>query len=655
MKTMRPSCPFRLCFCLSLIGATGFTAAWAASNPGAPKANDADPAKKYKDLKTGLMESKIDGTTQVPVPVWWAGYQLKPLAAEMALRYSLYVPEIRDVKEKFPLLVSLHGSGDTQAPYLNMWKGRCEKKRWMLLAPKSIGPTWGLPCMHRLSQLIGELKAKYPVDPDKVFIHGYSDGGKMGLLLVTVTPKLFAAAACIHGITSPEIGNQQGGHREKGFRVFACGGGKDPFFPLAMVKQTCAALEKLGVTVKLVERPDAGHSYPSELNDSILEFMAGKMAKTDEAKKDDKKPKAGDAKPDAQVKVPEAKDWTPLNLSEAAAHQQCNSVYFVDALNGWIVGNKGLCLTTKDGGKTWSKQETGSQASLNCVRFNNANTGFITGHDDPAAPRPTGRAHVVMGRPLAAGAFLATTDGGKSWKRTWLPTNFDVFNLEASASPVLHIVTCGGADHMDGDILRSEDNGETWKIVRCFRGLFDIRAAGDRRWIAVGSRVLVGFRPAPADPAYTNQECRIVFSKDGGKSVSVSKGSEPKELQHCLSGLAVKKGLPALAVGDNGTILSSNDQGESWQPVESGTREQLKSVAWSSGTAPRAVAVGSSGTIATSVDGKVWKTASTGKNVVLFSVASAGDAFVAVGANTEDLTKGVVHGVGFRAPAEKLK
>jgi predicted esterase len=154
----------------------------------------------------------------------------------------------------------------------------------MLLAPKSIGVTWCPGSIVRMGQLLQELKATHPIDPARIFIHGYSDGGTTALLTAAMNPGLFSAVACIHGIPSAEIGSRAEGKGLKGIRVFACGGGKDPFFPLTKFRSTCAALEKLGCTVKLHERPDAAHSYPSGLNETIAQFLSGGETKADEKK-----------------------------------------------------------------------------------------------------------------------------------------------------------------------------------------------------------------------------------------------------------------------------------------------------------------------------------------------------------------------------------
>ena len=47
--------------------------------------------------------------------------------------------------------------------------------------------------------------------------------------------------------------------------------------------------------------------------------------------------------------------WEPLKLPEASVGKTLHSVTSIDRQSGWIVGDKGLCLQTQEGGRTWSR------------------------------------------------------------------------------------------------------------------------------------------------------------------------------------------------------------------------------------------------------------------------------------------------------------
>ncbi len=108
---------------------------------------------------------------------------------------------------------------------------------------------------------------------------------------------------------------------------------------------------------------------------------------------------------------------------------------FVNSLDGWIVGDKGLILMTYNGGLSWIKQKSGTDRALYNVDFRNKQEGFAVG---------------------AKGTILKTEDGGQSWSP--VKTNFPATFLRVNFADDKNgwIVGYGGA------ILRSNDKGATW-------------------------------------------------------------------------------------------------------------------------------------------------------------------------------------------------
>jgi len=324
--------------------------------------------------------------------------------------------------------------------------------------------------------------------------------------------------------------------------------------------------------------------------------------------------------------------WEPVSLPDAASGKTLHGIATLDGKAGWIVGDAGLCLLTRDWGRTWTLRPLATPATLRSVRFLNEKAGFIVGDGDPESPKPTG--HVVMGRQMYSGLLLRTSDGGETWKKSYAPTNFELHCAETRGGPVQFGIS-GGEAHLDGDILRSATdvdawNGKDFKSSRCYRALLDIRAVDGKQWVAVGSAVSVGFVPPPTDPLYTNAKCRALSSPDGGEHWAPSKGSEGPG---CLRALAVDpKGLHLLAAGDGGGILSSEDKGATWKLLVSGCAQDLIAVAWSPTDPRMAVAVGDMQTILVSSDGgQSWKRTSSGAAGALLSVAFFGDVVLVVG------------------------
>ncbi|MCX7700097.1 MAG: YCF48-related protein, partial [Gemmataceae bacterium] len=80
------------------------------------------------------------------------------------------------------------------------------------------------------------------------------------------------------------------------------------------------------------------------------------------------------------------------------------SVYFVDAQEGWAVGDEGVVWHSIDGGVTWERQPTGTRASLRAVHFVSPFVGWAVGREE----LPNGS---------SLGVVLATTNGGLKWTR----------------------------------------------------------------------------------------------------------------------------------------------------------------------------------------------------------------------------------------------
>jgi photosystem II stability/assembly factor-like uncharacterized protein len=172
------------------------------------------------------------------------------------------------------------------------------------------------------------------------------------------------------------------------------------------------------------------------------------------------------------------------------------SVYFIDDKQGWATGHDGTVLATGDGGESWQvlREERGKERVLLSAWFENASHGLVVGQ---------------------FGLALDTWDGGKTWQERRL------LEGEAGEIHLLQIVPASGGllfvAAESGGILRSEDNGATWKLIQ-----------------------------------------------------TDNKGS-------FWTGLALRDGSVLMA-GLRGHIYRSEDQGVTWKEIASGTQQSLTSI-----------------------------------------------------------------------------
>ena len=106
------------------------------------------------------------------------------------------------------------------------------------------------------------------------------------------------------------------------------------------------------------------------------------------------------------------KDWERQPTGTRAS---LKSLHFLSPYFGWAVGTEyhptldsvGVILFTKDGGIKWTKFLHNSLPGLNFVKFSDAEHGILAGSSTDAYPA----------------GFFFTTDGGKSWKKGDGPKN----------------------------------------------------------------------------------------------------------------------------------------------------------------------------------------------------------------------------------------
>ncbi len=191
---------------------------------------------------------------------WW--YGLKRKTGDLVpLRYLVHLPPgaEADKAKKWPTILFLHGSGE-RGDDLKLVEVHGPPKLvktskdfpFIVLSPQCpLGTWWTAPL---LDDLLNEAAAKYPIDPDRIYLSGLSMGGFGCWMLAMEYPARFAAVVPICG-----GGDPRDAARIKDVPVWVVHGGKDPAVPVARAHEMVDALTKLGGRVRLTVYPDAGH------------------------------------------------------------------------------------------------------------------------------------------------------------------------------------------------------------------------------------------------------------------------------------------------------------------------------------------------------------------------------------------------------------
>jgi poly(3-hydroxybutyrate) depolymerase len=192
--------------------------------------------------------------------------------------YYLYVPSTITAPASAPLIIMLHGSGRTGVTLVEKWKDYAKKEGIILAGPDATNlQGWGAPQdgPDYLHELVEELKAKYPVNPRRVYIFGHSAGAIFAIQMSLMESQYFAAAAVHAGALRPED-MQLTDLAKRKIPISIQVGDSDQYFPLKDVRATRDALKQAGIPVDLIEIDNHDHWYydkASTFNRTAWEFL----------------------------------------------------------------------------------------------------------------------------------------------------------------------------------------------------------------------------------------------------------------------------------------------------------------------------------------------------------------------------------------------
>ncbi|WP_138497136.1 prolyl oligopeptidase family serine peptidase [Nostoc sp. PA-18-2419] len=182
------------------------------------------------------------------------------VTSTQSYNYLLFLPDRNGLLQPLlPTILFLHGSGE-RGSNLDEVKNHGVAKiveeqpdfPFIVISPQCPrGQNWSV---KRLSLLLDEVIASYPVDLDRIYLTGLSMGGYGTWHLAAVQPQIFAAIAPICGggklTQAPNL---------KNLPVWVFHGAKDDIVPLSESEIMVSALQACGGNVKFTVYPEAEH------------------------------------------------------------------------------------------------------------------------------------------------------------------------------------------------------------------------------------------------------------------------------------------------------------------------------------------------------------------------------------------------------------
>jgi serine/threonine protein kinase len=245
-----------------------------------------------------------------------------------------------------------------------------------------------------------------------------------------------------------------------------------------------------------------------------------------------------------------------------------NSVYFLDNLNGIIVGSEGIIMKTTDSGQNWERIDVNSKVEFHSIYG------------------VSGRIYCVGDH----GVLLKFESNLKKWEKITISSKETLFDIKFINDNIGFIVGTNGL------ILKTFDGGLTWQKLKNIgkENLFSIDFADEKNGFAIG------------------WDDAILKTEDQGLNWSYIKFKYKSYLKNILF---VNQFL-GFIVGGNGLLLRTEDGGSTWKKIDIETDSGLYKIFFENNE--EGIIISNRGEILRTKDaGKTWTKDNVGKSVIL--------------------------------------
>ena len=201
---------------------------------------------------------------EAPAPGKQVEQSLK-IADDVSVPYLLYLPADYKTGEKRPLVLFLHGRGESNGPLsiVKKWGPprmveRGDPFGYILVSPQCPAKdSWSSPTQQsRLIELLDSIIKTYAVDEDRIYLTGLSMGGYGSWRLAADHAHRFAAVAPICG-----GGKTEDAHKLKSLPIWVFHGDQDRAVPMSRSVEMVNAIKAAGGTkIRFTTLENVGHN-----------------------------------------------------------------------------------------------------------------------------------------------------------------------------------------------------------------------------------------------------------------------------------------------------------------------------------------------------------------------------------------------------------
>lgn len=199
----------------------------------------------------------------------------KPDGECVKIQYLIYLPQNYSPPRRSPILLYLHGAGERGSDLTKVLRGgppgliaKGREFPLIVVSPQCpLGASWD---SQQLLQLIDHIGERFTIDPDRIYVGGFSMGAFGTWDLASTAPERFAAIVPVAG----------GGHTTSAERliklpIWAFHGANDRTVPLAGSVNLIHAIRELGGRATLTVYDGMGHDTGDKTfcRDDLYEWL----------------------------------------------------------------------------------------------------------------------------------------------------------------------------------------------------------------------------------------------------------------------------------------------------------------------------------------------------------------------------------------------
>lgn len=227
---------------------------------------NAEPPGDSRDQVARLRTRPSTPTERGPVG-------LAPLGLDVERDTWLYVPAGYRASRPAPMIVLFHGAAGDAAAGLRPLLGLADEFGLLLLAPTSARTTWDVlnrgygSDVERLDMALAAMFARYAVDPARLAIAGFSDGGSYAISIGLTNGDMFGSIVAFSpGFVAAAV--QRGRPR-----IFISHGTRDDMLPIDTCGRRVASMLRRGGYDVTLREFDGPHVVPPEIAREAVDWL----------------------------------------------------------------------------------------------------------------------------------------------------------------------------------------------------------------------------------------------------------------------------------------------------------------------------------------------------------------------------------------------